>query len=91
MLNNGSQGLVFYKLTSGKKLGFGKVYLTYSGASAREFFGFDGETTSISEELRVKSEEYAPAADVYDLQGRRVAQPTKKGLYIVNGKKYIKK
>jgi uncharacterized protein YlzI (FlbEa/FlbD family) len=27
---------------------------------------------------------------MYDLQGRRVAQPTK-GLYIVNGKKYIVK
>ena len=28
--------------------------------------------------------------NVYDLQGRRVSQPAK-GLYIVNGKKYIKK
>ena len=48
----------------------------------------EGETTSISEELRVKDEEFAPAAAAYDLQGRRVAQP-KKGLYIQNGKKLI--
>ena len=28
-------------------------------------------------------------AAVYDLQGRRVMEPTKKGLYIVNGKKVV--
>ena len=48
----------------------------------------EGETTSISEELRMKNEEFAPAAAAYDLQGRRVAQP-KKGVYIQNGKKVI--
>ena len=83
VLNSGSQGVGFYKLKSGKTVGVGKAYLTYT-AGAREFFGFN-ETTSISEELRVKSEEFY-TAPVYDLQGRRVSQPTK-GLYIVNGKK----
>ena len=49
----------------------------------------DGETTSISEELRVKSEEFA-TAPVYDLSGRRInGLPTQKGVYIVNGKKTI--
>ncbi len=90
VLNNGSQGVGFYKMKSGKTVGVGKAYLKYT-AGAREFFDFD-ETTSISEELRVKSEEFlceqarATTAPVYDLQGRRVSQPTK-GLYIVNGKK----
>ena len=93
VLNNGSQGVGFYKMKSGKTVGVGKAYLTYT-AGAREFFDFN-ETTSISEELRVKSEEFlceqseqarANTAPVYDLQGRRVSQPTK-GLYIVNGKK----
>ncbi len=79
-------GVGFYKLTSGKTLGVGKAYLTYSGAGANGFFGF-GETTSINEELRIKNEEFA-TAPVYDLQGRRVAQPAK-GLYIVNGKKVV--
>ena len=83
VLNNGSQGVGFYKLKSGKTVGVGKAYLKYT-AGAREFFDFN-ETTSISEELRVKSEEFT-TAPVYDLQGRRVSQPTK-GLYIVNGKK----
>lgn len=58
--------------------------------AARLIFVFeDGEqTTGISEECRVKSEEFAPA--IYDLQGRKVAQP-KKGLYIVNGRKVVMK
>ena len=45
----------------------------------------NGGTTSISEELRVKSGEFA-TAPVYNLNGQRVAKPTK-GLYIVNGRK----
>lgn len=85
VLNKGSQGIGFYKLATGKKVGVGKAYLTYSApasASAREFFGFS-EATSID----VPTVEANDAdAVVYDLQGRRVAQPTK-GLYIVNGKK----
>ena len=47
-----------------------------------------GDATGISEELRVKSEEFA-TAPVYNLKGQRVMQPTK-GIYIVNGKKVKK-
>ena len=57
--------------------------------------GFDdGETTSLSEELRVKSEEPATAADAvwYTLDGRQLnAQPSRKGIYVRNGKKFIVK
>ena len=84
VLNNGTQGVGFYRLATGKTLGVGKAYLTYDGALAPEFLGF-GETTAIStiEKMRnVENETF------YDLQGRRVAQPTK-GLYIVNGKKVV--
>ena len=48
----------------------------------------DGEATSISEKLKVRSEKFATATDCYDLMGRKVAQPTR-GLYIVNGKKVV--
>ena len=85
VLNNGTQGVGFYRLATGKTLGVGKAYLTYSGALAPEFLGFGNETTAIStiEKMRnVENETF------YDLQGRRVAQPTK-GLYIVNGKKVV--
>ena len=85
VLNNGSQGVGFYKLAAGKTLGVGKAYLTYSGSLAPEFFGFDGNTTGIDATL-VNSEKVNSV--VYDLQGRKVAQPVK-GLYIVNGKKVV--
>ena len=44
--------------------------------------------TALSEELRVKSEKFADAW--YDLQGRRIEHPTK-GMYIQNGRLFIKK
>ena len=49
-------------------------------------FNFDGETTGIRE-LTTDNHK----TDVmFDLMGRRVNQPTK-GLFILNGKKVIKK
>ena len=66
----------------------GKAYLNIAVASAHPLsldFG-DGDVTGIDSvqgsELKVNG--------YFDLQGRRVAQPTK-GLYIVNGKKVIVK
>ena len=48
-----------------------------------------GDVTGLSEELRVKSEEFA-TAQWYDLNGRKLqAAPTKKGVYILNGKKVV--
>ena len=44
---------------------------------------FGGETTGIKNVHNVQSESY------YDLQGRCIAQPTRKGFYIRNGKKII--
>lgn len=85
VLNKKSDVVGFYKLSSTGTIGANKAYLTYSGASqARSFFGFD-ETTGIE---MPTAEVIDADAVVYDLQGRRVAQPTK-GLYIVNGKKVI--
>ena len=50
-----------------------------------------GDVTGMSEELRVKSEEFA-TAQWYDLNGRKLqAAPTKKGVYILNGKKVVVK
>ena len=82
VLNKKSSGIGFYKLKDTGTIGANKSYLTYSGTLAREFFGFD-ETTDISAPL-VNSEKVN--SEVFDLQGRRISQPTK-GLYIVNGKK----
>ena len=84
VLNNGTNGVGFYKLKAGKTLGVGKAYLTYSGSSAPSFLGFD-ETTGMND-VRCKTEDVR--GEYYNLNGQRVAQPTK-GLYIVNGKKVI--
>lgn len=86
VLNKGTQGVGFYKLTTGKTLGVGKAYLTYSG-SLSNFFDIDDDgTTSI--DVRSKMEEVRGDGLYYDLNGRRVMNPTK-GLYIVNGKKIV--
>ena len=79
-----STGVGFYKLASGKTLGVGKAYLTYSGSGAPSFLGFD-ETTGMND-VRCKTEDVR--GEYYNLNGQRVAQPTK-GLYIVNGKKVV--
>ena len=83
VLANGSQGVGFYKW-AGEALSKGKVYLELPSDS-RSFIGLGGETTGIDNvNANVNDNSY------FDLQGRRVAQPTK-GLYIVNGKKVILK
>lgn len=63
----------------------GKAFLDIAPTSARELnIVFGDETTGI------RSIDNGQLNNVYDLQGRKVAQPTK-GLYIVNGKKVVKK
>ena len=44
-----------------------------------------GGSTSI-EEISVKREEFGPATEYFDLQGRKFSgHPTQKGIYVVNG------
>jgi hypothetical protein len=67
----------------------GKVYLEVDDTSAARVLMIGGDTTGIetvnSEERIVNS-----GGDAwYDLQGRRIDKPTKKGLYILNGKKTV--
>jgi len=67
-----------------------KAYLNLGAAGARAvsfILNMDDSITAISEVATEVGDESA-CAPVYDLQGRRVAQPAK-GLYIVNGKKVI--
>lgn len=62
----------------------GKPYIAIAGGGARDFLGFDDDTTGI------EAIEQAAKVDnqYFNLAGQRVTQPTK-GLYIVNGKKVI--
>lgn len=59
--------------------------LTDKSANTRIDFNFD-ETTGIKE-----VHGNANVEGTYDLQGRKVEEPTNKGLYIVNGRKVVKK
>jgi hypothetical protein len=67
-----------------------KAWLEVSNINARSIkLVVDSETTGLSEELRVKSEEFA-TAQWYTIDGRKVQRPNKKGVYIQNGKKVVK-
>jgi hypothetical protein len=86
LANDDTKGVGFYKWVGGS-LGAGRVYLP-APTNAPEFlsFVFDSETTGIND---VRGKMADVRGDFFDLQGRKVAQPTK-GLYIVNGRKVIK-
>lgn len=80
----------FFKAAVGKKIGVGKSWLLVPGTGAKdvEFLSFvfgdeESETTAIKAVVNEQARE-----GVYDLQGRKVTNPSK-GLYIVNGKKVI--
>ena len=89
VLDKGSNGVGFYKLKSGKKIGFGKAYL--SGSNAPSYLNFEeNETTEIREVKEVNGVIEVNDNSWYTLDGRKMdSKPTAKGLYIVNGKKVV--
>ena len=77
--------LSFYKY-SGTTLGANKAFFKIPANSSREFLDILGEVTGV--DGRCKMED--GRSDVYyDLNGRRVMNPTKKGVYINNGRKVV--
>ena len=85
-------GKGFFTTYEATVTGNGWVTITFASQKGRFFLDevavIDPTTTGIfeNEALRMKNEESATA--VFDLQGRRVTQPTK-GLYIVNGRNVL--
>lgn len=82
------KGGKFCKVSNMSIVPAGKAYLLADDvpASARELnLEFDNETTGVTD---VRSKMADVRSDFYDVQGRKVANPTK-GLYIVNGKKVV--
>ncbi len=93
-LANKSKGVGFYPVSNSVTIPAGKVYLQVAGNAVKEFYPFGEEETSLNEELRVKSEEFATA--MYDLSGRKVNSKfkdqnskLKNGIYIQNSKKVL--
>ena len=77
----------FYNLATATEVAAGKAYLETTssvGARALSIVFDDEETTGIN---TVQGSQFR-VNEYFDLQGRKVAQPTK-GLYIVNGKKVV--
>ena len=84
-------GLQFVAVRNDLDISANKCWLEVGATNnARQLKIVVGDATAISEVLRVKSEEFAPA-QWYDLSGRRVSKPAKKGVYIKNGKKVVVK
>ena len=87
VLQNQEDGIGFYKVAEGSAINAKpfRAYLTATSGARSLKISFSGTTgvQTIAAEAQQNSE-------VYDLQGRRVAQPVK-GLYIVNGKKMMVK
>ena len=84
----GLSGNVFKKVNAGT-VPAGKALLPAGLVSspALEFkFVFEDETSGISNITQALSK---GEGAIYDLQGRKVAEPKKGGLYIVNGKKVV--
>lgn len=89
VLMKGSKGIGFYKNTNDFTLRANSAYLRaedVEGSTARAFIALDDETTGIADVKAVKED----TEGMFDLQGRKIAKPTK-GLYIVNGKKVVVK
>lgn len=78
----------------GSALKMNKAYLNLGSALSPSFkLSFDGELTGIASTLlnADESDSLGSKTPVYDLSGRRVAQPMRGGIYIRDGKKFIVK
>ena len=89
VLQNGTNGIGFYKVASNNtiKITSFRAYLTAESPARNLQIVFDNESTGI---LSIDNGQLIKDNEVYDLQGRRVMQPTK-GIYVKNGKKIFVK
>lgn len=78
-------GVVGFYKANGAVVNTDKAYLQTTIAATRIDFNFDNEEATAIETVKAQN---AENGEFFDLQGRKVANPTK-GLYIVNGKKVI--
>ena len=75
-----------FQPSSGGDLPAGKAYLNIAVSAGAPTLTLDfGDATGVNE---VRGQKEGVRGEVYNLNGQRVAQPTK-GLYIVNGKKVV--
>lgn len=88
ILAKDGEAVKFCKLNAtNNKVNANKAYLTLTVAAANALnFDFGGVATGIENAVADK----ANNAPIYDLSGRRVMNAVKGGIYIQNGKKFVK-
>lgn len=88
VLQNGADGLGFYKVDAANtiKITSFRAYLTVPTTARSLKIVYGDETTGIS----TTKNESAKSNEIYNLNGQRVSK-AQKGLYIVNGKKVVRK
>lgn len=88
--NNADNTKVGFFKTTAAKIPANKAYLdatTLTGVAGAIAMNFGGNTTGVNTVVLGENGVNAP---VFDLSGRRVVAPVKGGVYIQNGKKFIK-
>ncbi|MBO7591523.1 MAG: hypothetical protein J6T05_08015, partial [Prevotella sp.] len=89
--NYALNGKAFVFVKNAIEVGANKAWLSVSNSNARAITLVFDETTGVSEKGIVNSEKFATAT-WYDLNGRKLDKmPTKKGVYIMNGRKVVVK
>ena len=89
--NYAFNGKEFVYVKNAIRIGAHKAWLEVANANARALTIVFGEATGVeSVELRTENGEFATAT-WYTIDGRKIAAPTKKGIYILNGKKVVVK
>ena len=89
--NYAFNGKAFVFVKNAIEVGPNKAWLSINNSNARMINLVFDETTGLSEKGIVNSEKFATAT-WYDLNGRKLDKmPTKKGVYLFNGKKVVVK
>ena len=79
----------FFLLQSGVQTKGHRAYLIVSSSGARGFLSFGGDD-SATDIRDTKGSGTSVSSDVYTLDGRRLqGEPSKKGVYVRNGQKFI--
>ncbi len=90
ILSNGSHGVSFYIVSGEGQLAAGKAYLrlpaVVAGESRAISITFADDATGIE---GISGESKTTTDEWRDLQGRRIMQPTKAGIYLKDGRKIV--
>ena len=88
---NYDYGVGFYKMPAGQRPDYNYLTMAIPGGTPPEFFTIEGFTTGIGSVTQETSNLNPQASTLFDLQGRRLTKAPAKGVYIKDGRKYVRK